>query len=110
MNDLKHYGVAGMKWGVKKERVEVRTRLSGTSKRRKTLSRAVDGLAIRGDVALALYAYNGIKNSRTKRRVAKALNHKVGDLDKKQLKSAAIIVNQYSNVIVKAGDKSVKFR
>lgn len=114
-NLLLHWGVKGMKWGVRKSKKDtgkrIKTTIGPSSKRpRKTILDKADGLIVPAPAALALYAMDGISNRNTKRRIAKSLNSKVKDLNKRDLELASAIVRRYYNVTVSSGDITSKVR
>ncbi len=110
---LQHFGVKGMKWGVRKKDTcnRINTTIEKSNTRpRKTILDKIDGLVVPAPAAIAIYTVDAIARRNAKKRIAKALNVKTKDLNQKDLQLASEIVRRYYNVTVSSGDISVKVR
>lgn len=113
---LQHYGVKGMKWGVRKAdkapKQNIQVRGTAATQRRNTgfgmdTARALAGTPLFIPVATAALISDSRKQRKAKIKVADALGMSPKDFAKKDLRNAAAIYRELENVEYRSGDKKI---
>lgn len=116
---LEHFGVKGMKWGVRKSKVDLSSSTKSTSERKLSESEKnwllIGGLgSLIASPAFGASVYGGTKYSNrqeTKQAVANILGSDISSYSKSSLKRARKTLNKYGNVEIetKKGTVSLNY-
>lgn len=133
MNDnyLIHYGVKGMKWGVRHDPIATGNKKSSftlSNKQKKILKRVAIGAAITGGILLASYGAVKVNDIRNYKKISKSAKSAVQEVLRKRNRQAIIdakseyshpvynnydnkkdmIIDSYKNHVIKNREKAVK--
>lgn len=110
---LQHYGVKGMKWGVRKNKAPKKgmaVTLNAGAKRKHTAMNKAQGIPVPAPIALGIVLTDSLANRKVSKKIAGAFDSNSKDFDKQHLKIATASVRQFSDVTLSVDGKTVDFK